>query len=135
LFFTVWAELFHELGHALGPGESSDSTSAMYGTLTPATVIRTLTTADLNIPYGEAGVDAQRATVPIPPPAADTATTGLVPVSPAAAVLATRPTGGRGAVLAGARVWLAAGPGEGFSPWRVRASDRSCMRSSPVPAN
>jgi hypothetical protein len=53
----------HELGHALGLGESSTTTSAMYGTLAPATAIRTLTTADLNIPYAEAGADAQRAAV------------------------------------------------------------------------
>jgi hypothetical protein len=36
----------------------------MYGTLAPATAIRTLTTADLNIPYAEAGADAQRAAIP-----------------------------------------------------------------------
>jgi uncharacterized repeat protein (TIGR01451 family) len=54
----------HELGHALGLGESSISTSAMSGTLTPGTTIRTLTTADLNIPYVEESADAQRADVP-----------------------------------------------------------------------
>jgi hypothetical protein len=54
----------HELGHALGLGESDVTTSAMYGTLTPGTTIRTLTTADLNIPYAEAGADAQRAGLP-----------------------------------------------------------------------
>jgi hypothetical protein len=48
----------HELGHALGLGESSDSTSAMYGILATATVIRALTTADLNIPYDEGSADA-----------------------------------------------------------------------------
>jgi titin len=53
--------LTHELGHALGLGESSTSTSAMYGTLATGTTIRTLTTADLAIPYADAGADAQRA--------------------------------------------------------------------------
>jgi hypothetical protein len=36
----------------------------MYGTLAPGTVIRTLTTADLNIPYDEGPADPQRAAVP-----------------------------------------------------------------------
>jgi hypothetical protein len=54
----------HELGHALGLGESTTSTSAMYCTLAPGTVIRTLTTADLNVPYDEGGSDPQRAAVP-----------------------------------------------------------------------
>jgi Bacterial Ig-like domain (group 3)/Matrixin len=55
----------HELGHALGLGESSDSTSAMYGTLAPGAAMRTLTTADLNLPADESGADAQRA-APLP---------------------------------------------------------------------
>jgi hypothetical protein len=54
----------HELGHALGLGESSVTTSAMYGTLAPGTTIRTLTTADLNVPYDEGPADPQRAAVP-----------------------------------------------------------------------
>jgi uncharacterized delta-60 repeat protein len=53
--------LTHELGHALGLGESSVTTSAMYGTLAAGTTIRTLTTADLSIPQAESGADAQRA--------------------------------------------------------------------------
>jgi hypothetical protein len=58
--------LTHELGHALGLGESADPTSAMYGTLAPGTTVRILTTADLNIPYAEAGADAQRAAPLVP---------------------------------------------------------------------
>jgi hypothetical protein len=55
--------LTHELGHAIGLGESSNAASAMSGTLATGTVIRALTTADLSIPEAESGADAQRAAI------------------------------------------------------------------------
>jgi hypothetical protein len=90
--------LTHELGHALGLGESADPTSAMYGTLAPATAIRTLTAADLNVPYNESGSDAQRAAAPpaAPSPAMTSPSAVTGGSSPAAAPSGGTPAGPAG---------------------------------------
>jgi hypothetical protein len=100
--------LTHELGHALGLGESSDPTSAMYGTLAPATAIRSLTTADLAIPYDGGSADAQRAALPPPggapasavsTPAGQVVGTGVPSATPATAVVSAAPFASPGSAL------------------------------------
>jgi hypothetical protein len=78
----------HELGHALGLGHSTVSTSVMYATLNTGAANRTLTTADLNVPdTGTTGACGLHAAIPASAP--------LLPIQvfdaarPAPAALAT----------------------------------------------
>jgi hypothetical protein len=45
----------HEVGHVLGLGHSSSSSSVMYASLATVTADRALTTADLNVPDDDRG--------------------------------------------------------------------------------
>ena len=53
--------MIHELGHALGLGDSSDPSSPMYETLATGVADRTVSTQDLNIPDPPEGADPQLA--------------------------------------------------------------------------
>ncbi len=55
----------HELGHALGLGHSTNSTSVMYATLNTGTANRSLTTADLNVPDSGDRACGLHASVPV----------------------------------------------------------------------
>jgi hypothetical protein len=106
--------LTHELGHALGLGESNDLTSAMNGTLAPATVIRTLTTTDLNIPYDESGADAQRVAPGIAIAASVSAS--------ATALAAPTAAGSSGRALTGSVVFVDIASWEDFLPLRSNST-------------
>ncbi len=124
--------LTHELGHALGLGESTNTASAMSGTLATGTVVRTLTTTDLSVPDVETAADAQRAAV-IPGTASHAS-----PVQPPAAVPApqtfAQPLAGTG-FAAAPSIGPAPAPSIRTAPSLVPVRDQLYLAGSPATAN
>jgi Matrixin len=99
----------HELGHALGLGHSTNTSSPMYATLATGVANRTVTTPDLNIPDPPGGADPQIAAgfqfVVASPPRSQSGyaaapgsgpspgATGLMPLSPACVTTTSFSTG------------------------------------------
>ncbi len=69
--------VMHELGHVLGLGHNSSSTSVMYASLATGTANRVLTTADLSVPDSDSGPCALHAA-----PAAAMTSTSTSPSMP-----------------------------------------------------
>jgi hypothetical protein len=76
--------VLHELGHALGLGGATNSSSPMYEILASGLADRTVTVADLNIPDPPAGADPQTAAGVNVVPAAVTSARNDIAPAPAA---------------------------------------------------
>jgi hypothetical protein len=93
----------HELGHVLGLGHSSGSTSVMYASLATGTANRVLTTADVNVPDDDSGPCALHAASA----AAMTGTSNSQSVSvPSSTSIASR-IPGSGSPMSAAGQWFA----------------------------